>query len=399
VIAPGHHVRVVVLVVAAGGCGGAEPCGDGIAKPGEVCLEPGPDVEGNEQGQVLMHVDADGIADLVGFKESLLRLLRNRGDATFEPVGDLEYDSLGGIPIVLPDLDGDGTNELAVLAEDPDPDAVRDMVIFERDAEGTLQIDATITGVWPSRLPHRLAPIVGDFDGDGDGDLAVYDAHRVTLAYRIEGGFADTIALDGFGINANGVAEVLGGDLDGDGAVELVHVTEEGVRVRSGPELALDQTFPLAWKNGRVSLGDVDGDGAHEVIAWLEDGVRISGTVLRLAPASGTSSSVTTFEAPGATLRVADLNGDALDDLVLFGSLVGELGRIDPFAGDPGHVLLAAGDGSFLDPVRVPGLDWRDWRPAHLDDDGLLDFASFSLFESCRLPACSFYGEPLLSSP
>lgn len=391
----------VVAAVVAAGCGEPDPCGDGVAMPGEVCLVQGPPLADGEHAQALMDFDGDGIADLVGLHASFVRLLRGRGDATFEPVGDAAYDTLGGIPFVLRDIDSDGRDELAARGDEDAPDgAPTELRILERDAAGELRLEHTLVVPLPS--PNVLE-VVGDFDGDGSRDLVLYGAHVVTLVPGTSDGPGDPIAIEPFGINSNGYLQLHVGDLDGDGADELCHPRDDVLLVRSGPGLGTLEMLTLPLPRPTVALGDVDGDGTDEVIAWQKQAGRawIEGHVLKLDAASRTFATLSTFQAEGQSLFLADVDGDGMDDVVLLGEETEDAPRSsfeDP--GKRGRVRLSIGDGELAPPVEVAGLRLGDWRPAHLNDDGVLDLAGFGYPDlGCGLPECMFYDAPLLSSP
>jgi hypothetical protein len=391
----------VALALAVFGCGGPDPCGDGVAMPGEVCLVQGPPLADGEHAQALMDFDADGLADLIGLHESLVRLLRGRGDATFEPVGDVAYDSLGGIPFVLRDVDGDGRDELAVRADESGEDgAPTELHIFERDLAGQLRLEHTLVVPLPS---PGVLEVVGDFEGDGSRDLVLYGAHVVTLVPGTSDGPGDPVAVEPFGINSNGILQLDTGDLDGDGADELCHPRDDVLLVRSGPVLGTLEMLALPNAAPTVALGDIDGDGTDEVIAWEKQAGRawIEGHVLKLDPSSRTLVTLSTFQSEGQSLFLADVDGDGMEDVALPGEETEEESRssfADP--GKNGRVRLAVGDGELASPVEVAGLIGRDWRPAHLDDDGVLDLAGFGYGDpSCGLPECSFYFGALSSAP
>ncbi|HET6178641.1 MAG TPA: FG-GAP-like repeat-containing protein [Candidatus Sulfotelmatobacter sp.] len=107
----------------------------------------------------------DGRVDLAGIdpSDSGVKILLGNGDGTFQPYR--EY-SAGGSPfgLAVGDFDGDGNNDLAVANQ-------QDAVVLMGNGDGTLRTPRPYT---VGGDPVRLA--VADFDADGKPDLAVANA-------------------------------------------------------------------------------------------------------------------------------------------------------------------------------------------------------------------------------
>jgi hypothetical protein len=201
----------------------------------------------------------------------------------------------------LGDMDGDGLDEAAVSvwAED-----LRGIVYVLSGAEwGSLDRLGAAAAVLSGTVDGQMAGFLGggaDFDGDGLADLA-----RGSPMVLAEGA---------------GFAEVFTGGLPATGAA---------------PFLRVDGVTPGDGFGASVALGDVDGDGAPDLLAgapYADAGARDAGTVTLVhGPASGTYDALgaprftagTEDGAAAATLATA--NADALAGAEVFVAAPGGL--------------------------------------------------------------------------
>ena len=198
------------------------------------------------------------------------RLLRNRGDGTFEettlkawPTRDYGY-ALGAIPA---DFDGDGWLDLYV-ANDQVPNQ---LWINQRD--GTFRNDALLSGCAVNAQGHPEASMgvdAGDFDGDGDLDLFMTHVVNETNTLFVNDGtglFEDRSVASGLGASswrATGFGTAFL-DYDNDGWLDLLAVNG-GVTIQE-ELVARGDPFPfgqrdLLFRNlGNGRFADVSGDG------------------------------------------------------------------------------------------------------------------------------------------
>jgi hypothetical protein len=236
------------------------------------------------------------------------------------------------------DFDGDGAADLLCQ------DATR-LAIDHADARGALAglADFTVASTWCTHAGATLH--LGDFNGDGRMDLLCRDPGRLWFNHADRQG---RFAAGGTGVldtrwctQANATIRL--GDVNGDGRTDLlckdparlavIHADRSG-RFRASSDWQVDTRW---CTHGRTQLhqGDFNGDGRMDLLCkdpgrlWfnLADGEG------RYHPGgTGTLDTAMCTQA-GASLHVADVNGDGRSDL-----LCRDPGRLGiTYAGDSGQ--------------------------------------------------------------
>jgi hypothetical protein len=197
------------------------------------------------------------------------------GGALLTLVGDPYDEAIALGPAA--DLDGDGVTDLVVGATRRGGTGAVAVVSGAAAVDGRLWdvTSATVTGRREGdRFGERT--IVGDYDGDGALDLLVAspggdgsrDFHGFRGPLTGERSARDADLEDGAAENA------AWGDFDGDGVRDLAWVTSGTVWVHFGP-LTGDLSSPDALLRvdelssgfgARVAVGDLDGDGADDLV-------------------------------------------------------------------------------------------------------------------------------------
>jgi hypothetical protein len=183
------------------------------------------------------------------------------------------------------DFDGDGTDEvvMAYLGKDDHPD-----LLIVKKAGWTswgYELGAYLQETGFSLYYDKsLAVTTGDFDGDGDDEiaLAVEDVNFLlnVFLYDVEGENIvkkDRIWIEDSRSKPYNRLDIASGDLDGDGNDEIVATSSyhriDVFDVDADLQLALKQYAVnpnTAYINNQITTGDLDGDGDDEVVVGCQ---------------------------------------------------------------------------------------------------------------------------------
>lgn len=340
---------------------GAVQCASG----GNPTVRPSIAIEPSALKFHLADWDRDGFADLAAreTEDGQLRIRRNDGTGAFvERPRDPHLASLGAGPSAVGDFDGDGRADLAVFPKEGPP-AFR----FAR-GRGDGSFDPPVTVPLTAAMTQFA---VADIDRDGADDVALTMSGAFGVRMKLAG------AVVGFDKPAPFASGIGAADFDGNGAVDLVvQRWIFGTEIWSGDGTGLFGSpvpvpVDLAGAVFAAGRGDIDGDGQPELLTWSTSSHAI---VLHRFDAGWNASVVATLQTDLKALlwvTLRDVSGDGRADVVAADGL----GTIVWFE--------SAGGGSFGAPHEVEagllsvagesGFDCAD-----LNGDGLSDFLALS---------------------
>ena len=279
-----------------------------------------------------------------------------------------------GSAIAWADYDLDGDLDFVVADQD---DNLAPCLLF-RNNDGSFELAPE----WPSGTPDSFEATDvawGDYDNDGDPDLAIADRSGANVIYENLGGVMGFSAWDS-GTNSNDSRALAWADYNLDGYLDLAvanHLAEDIVYLNEWNPITNELSMSAAWTsppghqhNSRdVAWGDWDGDGDPDLaIANYEASNHVYenlgvGSGLAVTP-SWTSSNATNHS---EALAWGDWNHDG--DLDLAVANFGERDEVYENNPQPSGPPLTSSPTWFSDQGQdSTDLDWGDW-----DQDGDLD--------------------------
>lgn len=272
----------------------------------------------------------DGKLDVVGAVGEVVYVMLGNGDGTFQSAhGTLSVVGSTVTGINVADVNGEGKLDIVVTGSKNSTTSFVATMFGNGDGSFQAPIETDLSGV---HFPAR--PVLADFDGDGNLDLAYATASGIqTLLSNGDGTFrmGPNSALSQIGLNVPAV-----GDFNGDGKLDLV--------------VTVYDPFTTGLEFVGVMLGN--GDGSF-------------GTLMSV-PGTGTSF------ASGITAVVADFNNDGKLDIATGIETAGATiqGMI--------QVSLGNGDGTFQTALSVPNVNsvTSPMLLGDFDGDGNLDLAT-----------------------
>lgn len=262
--------------------------------------------------------DGDGDLDLAlaNSRSSDISVLLNKGDGTFLPRTNIMISVVNVRHLIAEDLDGDG--DLDLIGGGGVGTAA--LCLALNNGDGTFVLAKSLAF---SALPMPTSITGGDFDRDGDVDLALGGSlSRRTIAILMNNGDGTFIEAQKLVLDIHWF--VTSGDFDGDGDLDLA----VAFGIRPGQVLILLNdgkgrferagAFPSGKQPFHIATGDLDLDGDLDM-AVANMGIRSSGADVAVLLNNGDA----TFEklgnfpvrsAPRAVIA-ADLDGDGDLDL------------------------------------------------------------------------------------
>lgn len=324
-------------------------------------------------------LDGDGNNDIViaNPSEAGLKLYRGLGHGKFAEVRDLAVTSALAVPngsysVSLGDLDKDGRIDIVVTQL-----RASNLTIFWNETKTAgawdFTVDTRSIAATASTAPKAIT--IADLDADGWDDLIV--AHPADNSLSFLAVTAGRTVASWFAIKAPlpapvswAVESLVAADLNRDGAKELVALSNGGKLLTIIPDVTRF-TVPWQWKSlaaeyGTLAISDLDKDGRQEIVLGASTDAHI---LVISADLEGSIGSVVprrfATSGPVQSIDIADVNGDALPDVVAGLRAIA----------DQSVNILAAEPASLLKPAQALELGSRGGyvRVIDMDSDGLPD--------------------------
>jgi hypothetical protein len=232
-------------------------------------------------------------------------------------------ESARSIDTVFADVTGDGSQDVIVAISLPDGDALVRMTpcgggCLERQEE--VPVGGEVSQV-----------AAADFDGDGVADIAVVTSGvaRVYFGGEAQAGRPEGLVADDFVIAAEPVFEpwggVIAGDFDGDGDADLALTSRQvydyvaGLGNGTFSPVANVVLLPARASISGLAGGDVDGDGVPEVVL-SDTGLGATNILGEVRVFHDGVSQVGLYTESGLLfggLAAGDIDGDGMDDVAL----------------------------------------------------------------------------------
>ena len=278
-------------------------------------------VTSQNSGNTVLTADfnGDGIPDLVILGNDNISVLLGNGNGTFTAAPSPPTDLPGAIAVG--DFNGDGIPDLAVapVADEADSE------VLLGNGDGTFTIAGGSTGFGSDALTSN-AIAVGDFNGDGKLDLVETCASRddqpcdLLLIQFGNGDGTFTLSCE-LSLSFEGSQSMAVGDFNGDGQpdVAVINSLANGVNVflnKGGCPSAVSAIPATGDGPTSIAAADFNGDGKLD-LAVANSGS--NNVTILLGNGDGTftaAASPATGMAPNS-LAVGDFNGDGVPDLAV----------------------------------------------------------------------------------
>ncbi len=171
------------------------------------------------------------------------------------------------LDVVLADFSGDDQLDVVYLGDYADGNQVR---MYLGNGDGTFN-SAPITSLITTDDARDLT--VGDFDGDGEADIAVADGSTLGIVFGNGGlGFAE---IDDITVDSGTTSRVEAADVDRDGVDDLIvgYSDRNTLTIYLGSEtrdFAAGEDVSVPHATETLSIGDVNGDEVPDIVITSE---------------------------------------------------------------------------------------------------------------------------------
>jgi hypothetical protein len=224
--------------------------------------------------------------------------------------------------IAVGDFNGDGNPDMAVANQcGLAVCATGSVSVLLGNGDGTFQPAVN----YAAGAVNSVIVLAKDVNGDGKADLIVLSQAPTGLCQvdlllaNADGTFQPAINLNP---RPNGVLALALGDFNRDGKVDMAVIDGSGVTVLSGNgdgSFLATSNYPLSGAES-VVVGDMNGDGKFDLVV-----ASAFSTSVLLGNGDGTFQAVTNDGGAGPLMVLGDFNGDGKQDVIFAGSLSMEI--------------------------------------------------------------------------
>jgi hypothetical protein len=285
-------------------------------------------------------LNGDNAPEIIGLQSSssAVGVLKNLGNGKY---GAATYYAVSGTlnGIAVGDFNGDGRLDVAVAIGSFSPDIGR-VAVLRGNGDGTLQLPV----YYPVAIPANSIA-VGDFNNDKKPDIAVIgnsnDNSKNTVAILTNTGSSFTehsfaaatyYTANGFGPDGDFIDDLVAGDFNGDGRIDLAYIDGCTQCDPSSEQLFILSNTTSGWKakqpaggSGSESLAaaDIDGDGISDFVIPFQGChtpcVGVAVLYMNKNSAVASSQNLDVFnEEDGPTPQevvIGDFNNDGITDI------------------------------------------------------------------------------------
>lgn len=296
-------------------------------------------VPANGEARVAADLNGDGILDQVVVKGSPL-IYVGRGDGRFTQTAALTV----GAP---------GANSFAVVSADFNNDDIPDLAIANSGDSNLYILLGRGDGTFADGIPvSMLAPssdlnlVTGDFNGDGNADLAAISGTQMQIALGRGNGKFRTLDVQDIPVFPY---QTTVADLNGDGISDLALAYGNGAAVLVGNrESVFTETAsltPACVLCSTLAIGDFNRDGKLDLVVadyGQNDATHYLPGNLKIYLGNGDGTFVfnaSQFTGLHSFVNVGDFNGDGITDIATMDVDFTHLASVD--------IYFGAGDGTF----------------------------------------------------
>jgi hypothetical protein len=343
-------------------------------------------------------LNGDGKSDLVlasfgfsGANPGLISVYLGNGDGTFQAASNIPV-AVPATGVIIDDVNKDGKLDLVVIGQTLFSGAPG-LEVLPGNGDGTFGSPI----VSSAQNLEALVGVTGDFNGDGNKDLAL-NSGQIFLGdgagnFTLQPNVLSTLTTGTIGGNPNFVTGIAAGDFNHDGKIDLavtnaVSATVDMYFGKGDGTFTYQGSYASLYGQQNIQTTDLDGDGNSDLFVGTASGggfgadLNSQGFFLSLLNlGNGQLAAPPAYLPTQPALQfpvlydVADFNGDSKPDIVTVGADAGNTTALL-------SVLENNGSGSFTQGpqtnINVPGLAASQAKlqalaAADLDGDGKMD--------------------------